>query len=104
MDTIREGGPHNWMSRKRTLVLLVECTIAATAAECMGLAVTLTGAGHQKREQYNAYSKRTHPNEDVPIVIGQRQDSQWATFSTVHIKHRPFVYKETYVSYRLERW
>jgi len=33
---------------KRTLVLLVERTIAAAAAECMRLGVTLTEMGHQK--------------------------------------------------------
>ena len=62
---------------KRTLVLLVERTIATAAAERMRLGVTLTKVGHQKGD--GTHSKRTHPKEDVPIEIGRKSDHQWVS-------------------------
>jgi hypothetical protein len=60
------------MSRKRTLVLLVERTIAAAAAECMRLGVALTDVGIRRGDGwYRTQRKRAHPKEDVPMEIGQ---------------------------------
>jgi hypothetical protein len=59
------------MSRERTLVLLVERTIAAAAAKRMRLGVALTNMGHQKGDGwYRRNDKRTYPKEDVPMEVG----------------------------------
>lgn len=66
------------MLMKPTLVLLVERTIAAAAAERMRLCVTLTDMGDQKGDGYRTHGKKTHPKEDVPIEVGRKSNHQRA--------------------------
>ena len=78
-------------------MLFVERTIAATAAKRMRLSVALTNMRHQKGDGwYKAYSKRTHPKEDVPMEVGQKGDRQWVKLCAgFFLRNRPFVCKET---------
>jgi hypothetical protein len=93
------------MSQKRTFVLFVERTIAASAAKRMRLGVAFTGMGHQKGVgSYRTQSKRTHPKEDVPMQVGQKSDHQWVDLRAGFLlRNRPFVCKKPYVSYQSER-
>lgn len=50
------------MPRKRTLVLLVERTIAAAAAQCMRLGMALTGVGIRRANDGTGHKKE----ENVP--------------------------------------
>ena len=65
--------PYYGVSWKRTLVLLVERTIAAAAAECMRLGMALTGVGIRRVTDGTLHNSRTtYPKEDVPMRVGQR--------------------------------
>ena len=66
------------VSGKRTFVLFVERTVAAAAAKRMRLGVTLTGVRIRMAVQRHGWKERTHPNEDVPIEIGQKEGRQLA--------------------------
>jgi len=65
------------MSQKPTLVLLVERTIATAAAECMRFGVALTDVGIRRGMDGTGHiAKETHPKEDVPMEIRQKEDRQ----------------------------
>jgi hypothetical protein len=69
----RERLSYYYMSRKRTLVLLVERTIAAAAAECMRLGVAFTDEGIRRVMDGTGHKgRRTYPKEDVPMKVGQK--------------------------------
>jgi hypothetical protein len=70
------------MFQKPTLVLLVERTIAAAATECMRLGVALTDMGIRRGIGGTGHiAKETHPKEDVPMEIRQKDDYQWADYA-----------------------